>query len=190
MTVTVFDPDFNCFEFDWISFRYKQYSFLAGSFLAGSVGQLLSSFFRTPHISQKLLQKSDLLWIRPCPVYSSASSKPTTEFAQPRLSRVQARSSPARGYNWSCVCSYMAGHYPGILMTGHIGTNTRPNLDPLAGDDRTLTLLKRGCANSVVGLELAELPFAIATKTLPTRKKSFRIIFRLPFHDFAFFELV
>ena len=32
------------------------------------------------------------------------------------------------------------------------------------------------------------LPFA--TKTLPTRKKYFRIIFRLPFHDFAFFELI
>ena len=28
---------------------------------------------------------------------------------------------------------------------------------PLAGDDRRLTLLKRGCANSVVGLELADL---------------------------------
>ena len=43
-------------------------------------------------------------------------------------------------------------------MTGHIiiGTNARPNLYPLAGDDRRLTLLKRGCANSVVGLELAE----------------------------------
>ena len=41
-------------------------------------------------------------------------------------------------------------------MTGHIGTNARPNLYPPAGDDRRLTLLKRGCANSVVGLELAE----------------------------------
>ena len=70
----------------------------------------------------------------------SASSKPTTEFAQPRLSRVKARSSPARGYKFGCVCSYMAGHYPGILMTGHIGTNTRPNLYPLAGDDRAIEL--------------------------------------------------
>ena len=34
--------------------------------------------------------------------------------------------------------------------------HTRPNLYPLAGDDRPLTLLKRGCANSVVGLELAD----------------------------------
>ena len=32
------------------------------------------------------------------------------------------------------------------------------------------------------------LPFA--TKTLPTRKNYFRIIFRLPFHDFDFFELI
>ena len=68
----------------------------------------------------------------------SASSKPTTEFAQPRLSRVKRRSSPARGYKFGCVCSYLAGHYPGILMTGHIGTNKRPNLYPLAGDDRRL----------------------------------------------------
>ena len=61
------------------------------------------------------------------------------EFAQPRLSRVKRRSSPARGYKFGCVCSYMAGHYPGILMTGHIGTNTpkfvpprwgRPPFDP------------------------------------------------------------
>ena len=69
----------------------------------------------------------------------SERSKPTTEFAQPRLSRVKARSSPARGYKFGCVCSYMAGHYPSILMTGHIGTNTpkfvpprwgRPRFDP------------------------------------------------------------
>ena len=32
------------------------------------------------------------------------------------------------------------------------------------------------------------VPFA--TKTWPTRKKYFRIIFRLPFHDFDFFELI
>ena len=35
---------------------------------------------------------------------------------------------------------------------------------------------------------LCRIPFA--TKTLPTRKKYFRIIFRLPFHDFDFFELI
>ena len=40
--------------------------------------------------------------------------------------------------------------------TGHIETNTRPNLYPLVGDDRPLTLLKRGCANSGESLELAE----------------------------------
>ena len=33
-------------------------------------------------------------------------------------------------------------------------------------------------------------PIPFATKTLPTRKKYFRIIFRLPFHDFDFFELI
>ena len=33
-----------------------------------------------------------------------------------------------------------------------------------------------------------QLPFA--TTTLPTRKNDFRIIFRLPFHDFDFFELI
>ena len=59
------------------------------------------------------------------------------EVAQPRLSRVKARFSPVREYKFGCVCSYMAGHYPGIIMTGHIGTNTpkfvrwgRPRLDP------------------------------------------------------------
>ena len=88
----------------------------------------------------------------------SASSKPTTEFAQPRLSRVKGRSSPARGCKFGCVCSCMAGHEDAWAMTVHIGTNTRPNLYSLAGDDGPLTLLKRGCANSVVGLELAETP--------------------------------
>ena len=64
---------------------------------------------------------------------------------------------PSEGVQiWSCVCSYMAGHEDAGVVTGHIGTNTRPNLYPLAGGDRRLTLLKRGCANSVVGLELAE----------------------------------
>ena len=63
----------------------------------------------------------------------SASSKPTTEFAQPRLSRVKARSSPARGYYFGCVCSYMAGHYPDILMTGHIGTKTSKFVPPRWG---------------------------------------------------------
>ena len=61
------------------------------------------------------------------------------EFAQPRLSRVKARSSPARGYKFGCVCSYMAGHEDAGVVTGHIGTNTpkfvpprwgRPRFDP------------------------------------------------------------
>ena len=60
----------------------------------------------------------------------SASYKPTTEFAQPCLSRVKGRLSPARGYKFGCGCSYMAGHYPGIRMTGHIGTNTPTFLPP------------------------------------------------------------
>ena len=64
-------------------------------------------------------------------VLGSASSKPTTELAQPRLSRVTGWSSPARGCKFGCVCSYMGGHYPGILMTGHAGAN-RPKFAPPA----------------------------------------------------------
>ena len=61
------------------------------------------------------------------------------ESAQPRLSRVKRRSSPARGYKFGCVCSYMAGHKDAEVMTGHIGTNApkfvpprwgRPPFDP------------------------------------------------------------
>ena len=66
----------------------------------------------------------------------------TPEFAQPRLSRVKGRSSLARGYKFGCVCSYMAGHYPGILMTGHIGTNTPKFVTPRRGR-RPLTLLNQ-----------------------------------------------
>ena len=51
------------------------------------------------------------------------TSKPTTEFAQPRLSRVKGRSSPARGYKFGCVCSYIAGHEDARIMTFYIGTN-------------------------------------------------------------------
>ena len=64
---------------------------------------------------------------------SSASSKPTTEFAQPRLSRVKGRSSPVRGYKFGCVCSYVAGHEDGGVMTGHIGTNTPKSVTPCWG---------------------------------------------------------
>ena len=52
-----------------------------------------------------------------------ARSKPTTKFAQPRSSRVKARSSPARGCKFGCVCSYMAGHDDAGVVTC-IGTNT------------------------------------------------------------------
>ena len=61
------------------------------------------------------------------------------EFAQPRLSRVKRRSSPAKGYKFGCVCSYMAGHEDVGVVTGHTGTNTpkfvpprwgRPQFDP------------------------------------------------------------
>ena len=44
------------------------------------------------------------------------------EFAQPRLSRVKRRSSPARGYKFGCVCSCMAGHEDARVVTGHIET--------------------------------------------------------------------
>ena len=58
------------------------------------------------------------------------------KLAQPRLSRVKARSSPAKGYKFGCVCSYMAIHYPGILMTGHIGANTPKFVPPRWGRPR------------------------------------------------------
>ena len=63
----------------------------------------------------------------------SASSKPTTEFKQPHLSRVERQSSPARGYKFGCVCSYMAGHEDAGVMTGHIGTNTPKFVPPRWG---------------------------------------------------------
>ena len=53
--------------------------------------------------------------------------------AQPRLSRVRRRSFLARGYKFGCVCSYITGQYPGILMTGHIGTNTPKFVPPRWG---------------------------------------------------------
>ena len=58
----------------------------------------------------------------PFPFFSELQNPP--EFARPRLSRVKERSSPARGYIFGCLFLYMAGHYPGILMTGHIGKTT------------------------------------------------------------------
>ena len=90
-------------------------------------------------------------------VQKSARSKPTTEFAQPRLSRVKARPSPARGYKFGCVrcCSYMAGHEDAGVVTGHIGTNTPKFVPPRWGRLR-FDPTQTGCANSVVGLERAE----------------------------------
>ena len=63
----------------------------------------------------------------------SACSKPTTEFAQPCLSRVKGRSSPVRGYKFGCVCSYMASHEDAGVVTGHIGTNTPKFVPPRWG---------------------------------------------------------
>ena len=40
---------------------------------------------------------------------------------------------PQRGYKFARVCSCMAGHYPGSLMTGHIGTNTPKFVAPRWG---------------------------------------------------------
>ena len=68
------------------------------------------------------------------------------EFAQPRLSRVKAQSSPARGDKFRCVCSYMAGHDDGILMTGHIGTNTPKFVPPRRGRPRFVSGLQT-CLN-------------------------------------------
>ena len=59
------------------------------------------------------------------------------ELAQPRLSRVNERSCPARGYTFGCVCSYMAGvishqrnDWP--CRNKHTQIAKRPNLYPLS----------------------------------------------------------
>ena len=57
----------------------------------------------------------------------------TREFAQPRLSRVKERSSPARGYKFGCVCSFVAGHEDAWVMTGHTRTNTPKSVTPSLG---------------------------------------------------------
>ena len=43
------------------------------------------------------------------PVVCLSETPNPPEFAQPRLSRVKGWSSPAKGYKFGCVCSYMAG---------------------------------------------------------------------------------
>ena len=50
---------------------------------------------------------------------------------------------PARGYKFGCVCSYMAG----LTQATNLGVF----------DLCHFALLKRGCTNLVVGLELADL---------------------------------
>ena len=50
----------------------------------------------------------------------------------------------------------MAGHYPGILMSGQKGTNAPKFVPPHWGRPR-FDPTQKGCANSVVGLELADL---------------------------------
>ena len=116
----------------------------------GSGERLLWRHFQTPvlywiNFSMRLSEvqcstRANRNFRRPVQVFFSASSKPTTEFEQPRLSRVKARPSPARGYKFGCVCSYMAGHEDAGVVTGHIGTNT-PKFVPPRWDER-------GCANS------------------------------------------
>ena len=58
------------------------------------------------------------------------------------------------GYKFGRVCSYMAGHYPGILMTGHIGTNTPKFVPPRWGrppfDPTQTGLCKFGCVWSAL----------------------------------------
>ena len=66
--------------------------------------------------SPELSEPRKTHWVRCLKLYSPKpySARFTPKFAQPCLSRVKRRSSPARGYKFGCVCSSMAGHYPGI----------------------------------------------------------------------------
>ena len=50
--------------------------------------------------------------------------------------RIKPRSSPARGYNFGCVCSYMAGHEDAGAVTGYFGTNTPKFVPPRWGRRR------------------------------------------------------
>ena len=82
------------------------------------------------------------------------SSRLTSGQLQPRLSRVKGWSSPARGYKFACVCSYMAGHEDAGVMTGHIGTNT-PKFAPCRqgrppSDPTQTGLCKFGCVWSAL----------------------------------------
>ena len=85
------------------------------SFFCFSVG--LANFRRIPpQISQRILPASPPLnffgLVSPSCLAQRAPNPP--EFAQPRLSRVKRRSSPARGYKFGCDCSskhFYTGHH-------------------------------------------------------------------------------
>ena len=129
---------------------------------------------RTLHFSENLHKSAvfceicvlgSVCHLRPVPLeralilkVSSASSKPTTEFAQPCLSRAQGRSSPARGYKFGCVCSYMAGVSHTYVMAGHIGINTPKFVPSRWGwppwDPTQSEVSKRGWRTEGVGASL------------------------------------
>ena len=106
--------------------------YLRALFLERRDGQTLNIVFETACSRTAMAQVDlgwwNLWWIWQC--HFSVSSKPT---------RI-CTAIPSEGVQiWLCACSYMAGHYPSILMTGHIGTNTpkfvpprwgRPPFDP------------------------------------------------------------
>ena len=102
------------------------------------------TFTRVPtkvsHIHQSSGEGAFCVWVafRMCPskvlVVLSASSKPT--WIRNLHSPVWVGSKgghPSEGHKFGCVCSCMAGHYPGILMTGRIGTNTPKFVPPRWG---------------------------------------------------------
>ena len=113
------------------------------------------------------------------PAHPSASSK-TTRICTAPFEWGQSAVVPSAGVQiWSCVCSYMAGHYPGILMTGHIGTNTpkfvpprwgRPRFDPAVVckliTDRHFFLCGQSISNCRCRIPLAEKLISITQTDL------------------------
>ena len=89
------------------------------------------------------------VWVLPRKVCDIQRTPNPPEFAQPHLSRDKKRLSPARGYKFGCVCSYMAGHEVAGEMTGHIGTNPPKFVPPRWGrppcDPTQTGLCKFGC---------------------------------------------
>ena len=72
-------------------------------------------FDAPPYTPRRVLQvwgAEDAQNLVPSPRISELQTRP--KFAQPRLSRVKGRSSPARGCKFGCVCSYMSSHYVGM----------------------------------------------------------------------------